>query len=105
MNVSMTRRQQKRDPRAPANPALQSDEAIKIYAGKHPADHQLGRSRKSKEQIVEIIGVSITGDSSVRNANLDLLRAIAICSVVAYHMILMSPTPLPNLSRYTYSLY
>ena len=37
---------------------------------------------------------------ATRDANLDLLRAVAILMVVVYHVIQMSPVPQPALMRF-----
>lgn len=42
---------------------------------------------------------SLAPAASVRNSNLDLLRAMAILMVVTYHVIQMCPIPLPHLTE------
>jgi peptidoglycan/LPS O-acetylase OafA/YrhL len=37
---------------------------------------------------------------SLRNPNLDVLRAVAICSVVSFHVLQMSPEPFPGVMRF-----
>lgn len=45
---------------------------------------------------------AFTQRSADRNQQLDLLRAIAILSVIAYHVIGMSPVPMPGVAKFTH---
>src|SRR5262245_8323631 len=46
---------------------------------------------------------AMSQSSAERNCQLDLLRATAITMVVAYHVIQMSPEPLPRLMRFAHA--
>jgi peptidoglycan/LPS O-acetylase OafA/YrhL len=64
------------------------------------------QSQPSPRKMIDLYPAGVKATVANRDANLDLLRAAAIATVVAYHLVLRSPTPLPRLMKVaTYGQY